>query len=128
MSDETRITRSIDTELAPDELWSLVHERWAEWMVDTAEIDVDPGASGTIVDDGVRRDVHVDRVEPRTSVTFTWWPQAQPDEASTVELVVIPAPTGSRLRVTETYARAEVTSLRWDVRAMLLVARALVLV
>ena len=78
---------------------------WAEWMVDGADIEVDPGAHGTVVDDGVARDVRIDRVEPSSGrVAFTWWPQARPDQASTVELVVVPARTGSRLHVTETYA------------------------
>ena len=112
------------------DLWSLVSDGdgWAEWMVDGADIEVDPGASGTVVDDGVAREVRIDRVEPSRSVAFTWWPRARPDQTSTVELVVVPARTGSRLHVTETYravgAVATASAFRWDVRAMLLVARA----
>jgi hypothetical protein len=131
MADDARITRTVETDLEVDDLWSLVSDgdAWAEWMVDGADIDVDPGATGTVVDDGVARDVRIDRVEPshRTggAVAFTWWPQARPDQTSTVELVVVPARTGSRLHVTETYAAAcSVATFRWDVRSMLLVARA----
>ena len=125
MSDATRITRTIETDLELDELWSLVADAdgWAEWMVDGAEIDVDPGSHGTVVDDGVARDVRIDRVDPSRRVAFTWWPQSRPDQASTVELVVLPSATGSRLLVTETYARASAaaSSVAWDVRGILLV-------
>ena len=127
MSDGTRITRTIDTDLDAGELWSLVADgdRWAEWMVDGADIEVDAGEHGTVVDGGESRDVRIDRVEPDRRVAFTWWPHARPDQSSTVELVVIPSPTGSRLHVTETYARARAASntLAWDVRAILLLAR-----
>ena len=107
MSDDRRrdaITRTIETDLELDELWSLVADGdgWAEWMVDGADIDVDPGSHGTVVDDGVTRDVRIDRVDPSRRVAFTWWPHSRPDQASTVELVVLPSATGSRLRVTET--------------------------
>ncbi len=93
-------------------------------MVDGADIDVDPGSHGTVVDDGVTRDVRIDRVDPSRGVAFTWWPHSRPDQASTVELVVLPSASGSRLRVTETRACAGASSLAWDVRGMLLVARA----
>jgi hypothetical protein len=123
--DPTRITRTIETDLELGELWSLVADGggWVEWMVDDADIDIDPGSHGTVVDDGVARDVRIDHVDASRRVAFTWWPQSRPDQASTVELVVLPSATGSRLRVTETRASAGASSLAWDVRAMLLVAR-----
>jgi hypothetical protein len=93
-------------------------------MVDAADVDVTPGADGTVVDDGVERAVRIDRVGDDHRVGFTWWPHDRPDQVSAVELVVLPASTGSRLRVTETYARAAAGSIAWDVRLMLLVARA----
>ena len=56
MADDTKITRTVETDLTPDELWSLVGdgEGWATWLVDDADIDVEPGASGTVVDDDER--------------------------------------------------------------------------
>ena len=105
MSDAARITRTVDSELPVDELWDLVADGggWQAWMVDD-------GSAG-----GDRR------------VCFTWWPPDRPDFASTVELVVLPAPAGSRLRVTETYlsARTAATALAWDVRIVLVGARAM---
>ena len=132
MSDPTRVSRTVDTDLAPDELWDLVTDgaAWATWMVDTADVAVEPGADGTVVDDGVARTVHIDRRDDRAGdrcVGFTWWPQDRPDLVSAVELVVLPASSGSRLRVTETFASAAPTrtSPAWDVRLLLLAVRAL---
>src|SRR5690349_16425755 len=106
MSDATRVSRTVDTDLAPDELWDLVTDGagWATWMVDDADLDVEPGARGTVVDDGVARTVHIDRRDDDGDtgtdrrVGFTWWPQDRPDLVSAVELVVLPATGGSRLR------------------------------
>src|SRR5688572_20711748 len=111
MSAETRVSRTVDTDLAPEDLWALVTdgEAWATWMVDEAEIAVTPGASGRVVDDGIERAVRIDRLDDDGSgqrVGFTWWPGDRPDLVSAVELVVLPAATGSRLRVTETFASA----------------------
>ena len=139
MSEATRITRTVETDLQPDDLWALLSEgdAWATWMVDEADVDVRPGAGGTVVDDGVERTVRIDRLDTdgdACRVGFTWWPDDRPDLASTVELVVLPAATGSRLRVVETYASTSTASAlttaiaaphAWDVRLMLLVAQAL---
>ena len=112
MSDATRITRTVDTDLDVDELWSLVTDGAAlgrrGWSTRPTST-VAPGAGGTVVDDGVARTVRIDRLDDGTagrSVGFTWWPQDRPDLVSTVELVVLPAASGSRLQVTETYASA----------------------
>ena len=71
--------------------------------------------------------MRIDHVEEFRSVAFTWWPQTRPDQVSTVELVVVPARRGTRLHVTETYASAGAvaSSLAWDVRGILLAARAI---
>jgi hypothetical protein len=132
MSDATRVTRTVDTDLAPDELWDLVADGagWATWMVDAADVTVVPGAGGTVVDDGVERTVRIDRLDDGTAgrtIGFTWWPQDRPDLVSAVELVVLPAARGSRLRVIETAvsACAAGTPYAWDVRLLLLAAQAL---
>ena len=125
MADETRITRTVDPDLPSDELWLLVGdgEGWAAWLVDDADVVVEAGADGTVVDDDERRRVHVDHVEPQERVVFTWWPEDRPGTASTVELVVVPG----RLLITETHRDAPVasTAVRWDVRAVMLWAQAL---
>jgi len=118
MSEATRITRTVDTDLDTAELQELVTAGWDRWLVDEADVEVRPGGSGTVVDDGVERSVLVSHVGP-SGVTFTWWPQDRPDAMSTVELVVLPSPRGSTLHVTETRASASVAT-RWDVRLLLL--------
>jgi|SRR5215208_911109 len=127
MSQGTRITRTIDTDLEVDELWALVadDEGWARWMVDEAHVEVAPGSAGTVVDDGVQRAVRVDELDDHR-VAFTWWPEARPELVSAVELVVLPATGGSQLRVTEiSLSASTVPAVAWDVRLMLLVAQAL---
>jgi len=127
MSEGTRITRTVDTDLDVDELWSLVAdgEGWASWMVDEADVEVVPGAAGTVVDDGVARTVRIDELDEHR-LTFTWWPATRPELVSAVELVVLPAVGGSQLQVTETALSASaVRPIAWDVRLMLLVAQAL---
>jgi hypothetical protein len=128
MTQGARITRTVETDLDAEQLWDLVADGdgWASWMVDAADVDVAPGATGTVVDDGVERTVRIDRLGDH-DVAFTWWPQDRPEQVSAVELVVLPAAVGSRLHVTETYlsASAATTLAAWDVRLMLLVARAL---
>lgn len=134
MSEPTRVSRTIDTDLAPDELWALVADgdAWRTWMVDESDVTVAPGGEGRVVDDGVERRVRIDRLDDGRDgdgarIGFTWWPDDRPDLVSAVELVVLPAATGSRLRVTETFTAAMATArpLAWDVRLMLLVAQAL---
>jgi hypothetical protein len=133
-SEPTRVSRTIDTELSTEELWALLAdgEAWATWMVDESDVTVAPGGEGRVVDDGVERRVRIDHLDDgqdgdAARVGFTWWPDDRPDLVSAVELVVLPAATGSRLRVTETFAAASTTvaPLAWDVRLMLLVAQAL---
>jgi hypothetical protein len=95
-------------------------------MVDEADVTVEPGAGGRVVDDGIGRTVHIDRLDEdgdARRIGFTWWPEDRPDLVSAVELVVLPAPSGSRLRIHETYAS---TATAWDVRVVLLAVRALV--
>ena len=127
MSEGTRITRTVDTDLDVDELWSLVADGdgWASWMVDEAEVEVAPGSAGTVVDDGVARTVRIDELDDHR-LAFTWWPETRPELVSAVELVVLPAVGGSQLRVTEIALSASaVAPAAWDVRLMLLVAQAL---
>lgn len=132
MPDATRVRRTVDTDLAPEELWALVTDGagWTTWMVDEADLTVAPGADGTVVDDGIVRTVRIDHLDDDGAdrrVGFTWWPHDRPELVSAVELVVLPAADGSRLHVTETFASAcaATAPLAWDVRAVLLVARGL---
>jgi uncharacterized protein YndB with AHSA1/START domain len=130
--DPVVITRDLHLDVPADELWRLVSdgERWAEWLTDRADVVVEPSRGGTVVDDGVERQVAIEAVDEGERVRFAWWPSDRPDEGSIVELVVAPVPSvdgdRSRLSVVETYACASVArpeSRRWDVRLMLFVLR-----
>src|SRR6476619_4424034 len=58
-SDDLKIERITDLDLSADELWSLIStaEGWRSWLVDEAQLDVEPHAQGTATEDGVVRDV-----------------------------------------------------------------------
>jgi len=124
----TEITRTVETELPLEQLWELVAdgESWRAWMVDEADVDVIPGARGTVVDDGHERSVRIGAVGDH-QVSFTWWPAGDERLASTVELVVMPRPSGSALHVTERFpatlsaSATTSTGIAWDVRILLLV-------
>jgi hypothetical protein len=118
MSAPAAVHRDIDVPLTPDEVWSLVADGvgWVEWLVEEADIVVEPGADGTVVDGGERRRVHVDEVVPGVRVTWSWWPVGRPADTTSVELVVLPATDRTVVRITETRATAD----RWELRAALL--------
>jgi uncharacterized protein YndB with AHSA1/START domain len=105
MDPEVAITRTIELDLSQDELWEMIGDgdRWADWMVDAATLDVEPGAIGVVTDGDEERAVRIDRVDDGQRITFAWWPVAQPDRASEVDLVILPAPHGSVLEIVETF-------------------------
>ena len=122
MDAPTTVTRTIDTELTADELWSLIAEgdRWPEWMVDEAEVAVEPGAAGRVAEGGVERDVAIREVAPGHHVSFEWWPSGEPELASAVDLHVLPAVHGSVLHVVESFpsvsASAQASAAAWTAR------------
>ena len=130
MDDTVEITRSIELDLDPDELWELIGdgERWAEWMVDTANIEVSPGASGAVTDGDEQRDVRIDEVDHGERVSFEWWPAGRRDQASSVELRIVPARHGSVLEIVETFPAtvglsASVALASWHSRVGVLATR-----
>jgi uncharacterized protein YndB with AHSA1/START domain len=104
--EEPTVRREIDLPLEGDELWSLIAdgEAWEGWLGDDVDLAVEPGATGSVVDDdGVERTVSIERVDDGERVEFVWWPTAEPERRSRVDLVVVPRPDGSSLRITETF-------------------------
>ncbi len=122
----TRIERHVETDLPVEEVDRLVRtaEGWEEWLVDRADVEVRPGASGTVVDDGFVRQVDVHHVDER-SVRFTW--RDGDGRSSEVAITFDGAPGGvvrvgivERLHPTAR-ATAEVDAcLGWEGRALLL--------
>jgi hypothetical protein len=129
MTDRVDVTRSIELDLEPGEVWELigVGERWADWMVDTADVEVAPGAGGSVVDGDETREVRIGTVDAGEGISFEWWPRGHPEEASSVDLRIVPAIPGTVLEVVETFPTARTAfalSARatWRVRAVALQA------
>jgi hypothetical protein len=68
-----------------------------------------PGGCGHVIDDGVRREVLVTAVEPGRRLAWHWW--ADGGELSSVEITLLPAGRGTRVRVVEIAADRGPTGL-----------------
>jgi uncharacterized protein YndB with AHSA1/START domain len=124
MDDPVEVSRSIELDLEPDEVWDLIGdgERWSEWMVDETDVDVVPGATGRVVDGREPREVRIDTVDDGERVAFTWWPMNRTDLPSEVDLHVVPGPGGTVLEVIERFPARQTVSAsvavdRWRWRA-----------
>ena len=104
MDNPIEVTRAAELDLLPHELWELIAdgERWSDWMVDVAEIEVEPGATGEVTVEDEQREVHIDHVEEGERVGFTWWPVGWPNYASTVELHIVQSRRATVLEIVET--------------------------
>jgi uncharacterized protein YndB with AHSA1/START domain len=124
--DDLSIERTSDLDLSADELWELIStaEGWSSWLVDDALLLVVPDGTGTATEDGVVRDVRIDRVDVGRGIGFSWWDRDDPSSGSCVQLQIVELPDGrSQLHITEQFvgdsstaaisARATVS---WDVR------------
>ena len=121
-ADET-ITRDLDLDLELDEAWDAITERDAleAWLGERVEIDLRPGGTGVVLDDGIERNLVVEHVDDGRGWSFRW--QSPDAPASTVTFTIAPRDTGgSRLTITETLsasssatARADAT-LVWETR------------
>jgi uncharacterized protein YndB with AHSA1/START domain len=124
------VRRTVDLDVPVEQLWQLVADpaRMAEWLGDAVDIDVQPGGTGAIVDDGVLKFVHVDRIDAGRRLSFSWWEPDQPEHTAQVVFEVAPvADGGSRLHITETLTAGATASgearlsararqLRWEAR------------
>lgn len=81
------------------EAWEAVTEL-EEWLVDDADLTLEPGEEGTLrLPDGEERRAVVEEVEPCERLTFWWWADDAP--ATHVELTLVPAVSGTLVRVVE---------------------------
>lgn len=123
--DFTIVTRDIELDLTHEELWELIAggDGWRDWMVDEADVEVAPGGTGEVAEDGARRRVEVTAVRPGESVHFVWWPAGVEEQASSVSLTIDTDAAGAAvLRVVEVFPPAMPVdpvsaSIAWDVRA-----------
>ena len=119
------VTRHVELDISPDALWSAITDRETleAWLGERVDVDLRPGGSGVIVDEGVTREVIVHAVDEGRGWSFEW----RVDEApvSVVSFEISRNDEGaSVLTITETMtaagARAEAGSFRWDLCALLL--------
>lgn len=97
-----------------DEVWRSLgdDEGLAGWLGDTVDLEVVPGAAGTVVDGSSVRRVVVTEVDEGRSVGFVWWDESSPEEASAVTIALAPGDDGTTtVTVTERLAGAAVASL-----------------
>jgi len=114
------IIREVELDLAPEQMWDAITDRdqLQQWLGETVDIDIRPGATGIVVDDEIRRHVVVERVDYGRSWSFRW----RPEDAGTLSRVtfeVIPVRHGhSRLTITETLVASASArhQLRWEAR------------
>lgn len=100
---EPGVTRSIELDAAPAEVWDALTEETLlrEWLADEVEIEAEPG--GEIVcryADGEERRGEVELVEEAERLAWSW--RREGDEPSRVELVLDAVAAGTRLTVIET--------------------------
>jgi uncharacterized protein YndB with AHSA1/START domain len=99
------VTRSVDLEAAPAEVWDALTEETLlrEWLADEVELEPEPG--GEIVcryADGEERRGEVELVEEAERLAWSWW-REDGEGPSRVELVLdAVADTRTRLTVIET--------------------------
>lgn len=92
-ADETTVRREVEIEAAPDEVWeSLTTEEGRErWLEDNPE-----------------REIHVEVADEPSRLVWWWWQGDEP--ATRVEFLVVAAPAGTRVVVTETVPHFPLTA------------------
>lgn len=126
------VRRTVDLDIDVEQLWHHVSDpaRMSDWLGEAVDIDLQPGGTGAITDDGVLKFVHVDRVDVGRHLSFSWWEPDHPEHTAQVVFEVAPlADGGSRLAITETLtadltaaamgsmpASPETRQLRWEAR------------
>ena len=101
--DAERVTRSVELDAAPAEVWDALTEvaLLGEWLADEVELEVEPG--GEIVcryADGEERRGEVELVEEAERLAWSW--RREGGGSSRVELVLDAVAERTRLTVIET--------------------------
>ena len=95
----------IEIEAEPAALWRAMttDDGFAAWMGEGSRIDIGPdrGVSTNDPVTGIPKRGRVTDTVPGERVEFTWWPEDDPDDRSEVSIRLEPAPSGSRVIVTE---------------------------
>jgi hypothetical protein len=101
---------------------------WRSWLVDDAAVAIAPHAAGTVVEDGMVRDVRIETVTHGRDIGFWWTDRDDPTSESFVRLAIMELPDGrSRLQISErpvaTSASASIADtatadIAWDIRLL----------
>lgn len=87
------VTREIELESAPDEVWEAITE--SDWLGDEASIEPCPGGDVTVGP----REGWVEEYEPAERLTI-WWSEGD-EESSRVQFDLVETDSGTRVIVTE---------------------------
>ncbi|MGN6694751.1 MAG: SRPBCC family protein [Aquihabitans sp.] len=108
------VTRSIELPVSADEAWASLRDAdgLAGWLGDAVDLDVVPGAAGTVTEGDVVRRIVVTEVVEGRSVGVVWWDEAAPEEASVVTIAVTPGgDDAATVTVTEQLAGSATASI-----------------
>jgi uncharacterized protein YndB with AHSA1/START domain len=91
---EPTVRREVDVDASPDEVWQALttdagRERWLE--------------------DDPEREIHVETADEPSRLVWWWWTGDEP--ATRVEFLVVAAPAGTRVVVTETVPHIPIAAL-----------------
>ena len=105
MIDVTTIERELllDCDLDEARLLATTVGGLGAWFADQIDLDMEPGSTGTVIDDDREYLVSVDEVGDH-GVAFTLAPADRPDDISLVRILATPgAEGGSTISITETW-------------------------
>lgn len=107
------VSRSVDLPVSAEEAWASISgaDELAGWLGDAVDLEVVPGAAGTVTEGDVVRRVVVTAVEAGRSVELAWWDEATPEDASIVTIALEPGNDGTTVTVSERLAGAASASL-----------------
>src|SRR5436190_11932616 len=97
MAAEIAVTREVELEAPPDEVWKALTDadELAEWFANDVELDAEPGGEGVFRwDDGEERHAHVEEVAEERRFVFTW-------DGSRVVIELEEVAAGTRVTVVE---------------------------
>ncbi len=119
--DAERVTRSLELDAAPAEVWDALTEDslLGEWLADEVELEAEPG--GEIVcryADGEERRGEGELVEEAERLAWSW--RRERGAPSRVELVLDPVADRTRLTIIETRSTVLDSGALWDAGPLLL--------
>ena len=116
MTDDRTVTTERTIAADPDVVWEAftTDEGFAVWNGEGATIDPVPGGAIETPDSGPEpaRVGAVEQVDAPSALRYRWWPVDEPDEVSTVEVVLSPATGGTTVTITERLVLAPAPAFR----------------